>query len=287
MCFRIAIVLLMLVPAAAMADDPVRLTVMSFNVRYGTADDGSNAWPKRRDLVVQMLREYEPDVIGVQECLLFQAEYIAEELKGYRWIGLGRQENGTGEMSAILYNTRRLVPVESGHFWISKTPEVPGSSAWFSSLPRMVTWARFYDWRNDRSFHHFNTHFDHVSGRARAEGAKLLAERATAFDEGYPVVVTGDFNALAEESDPWQNAIDGGLKDAWTEAEKQAGPETTWSGFEAPDPDDQRRIDWVLYRGGLLPLTCETVIYNQEGQYPSDHFPVVAEFVLEAPADAG
>lgn len=263
------------------AAKPLELTVMTFNLRYGLAQDGENAWPKRRELLLETIRQHDPDVIGVQECLLFQAEYIEEELRGYRWVGVGREESGGGEMAAIFYRQKELMPVSSGNFWLSETPEVPGSKSWDSSLPRICTWAKFYHPASKEWFHVYNNHFDHVGQQAREESAKLVAKRVRELPEDAKVIVTGDFNAIAEESAPFKTFIEQGLFDSWLSAPARKGPVTTWSAFKSPDYESKQRIDWILFRGPLTCLTAETVTYNQEGRYPSDHYPVVATFKAE------
>ncbi|MBI1317672.1 MAG: endonuclease [Candidatus Hydrogenedens sp.] len=253
---------------------------MTFNVRYGTANDGENAWPKRRELLVETIKEQDPDVLGVQECLPFQAEYIQENLRGYRWLGIGREFNGDGEMTAVFYRERALVPIESGNFWLSEKPDQPGSKSWDSSLPRIATWARFHHPESGRFLYYVNTHFDHRGEEAREESAKLIAKRVA--DIAGPVIITGDFNAIAEDSAPWKALIDSGLYDSWVSAAKKTGPDNTWSGFTGPSPDRQRRIDWILFKGPLDCAEAEIITKNDNGRYPSDHLPVVSKFVWHA-----
>ncbi len=268
--------------AAAPEAKPLELTVMSFNIRYGLADDGDNHWNKRRDIVVDTIRAYDPDVVGLQECLLFQAEYLEEQLKGYRWLGIGRERGGGGEMTAILYKQRELAPIATDNFWLSDTPEVPGSQSWDSSLPRIATYAKFFHADSGTSFHFFNTHFDHRGKQAREESARLLAQRAKALPADDMVLITGDFNAYAEDSEPYTALTGAELFDSWTSADERKGPAITWSAFKAPEDDaPKRRIDWILFRGPLHCVSAETVLYNQDGRYPSDHYPVVAVFQQE------
>lgn len=261
--------------------EPFALTVMSFNVRYGLAQDGEDAWPKRREILVETIRQQDPDVIGLQECLLFQAEYLEEELRGYRWLGVGREQTGGDEMTAILYRQKDLMPVENGTFWLSESQESPGSKSWDSSLPRICTWAKFYHPKSNQWFHVYNNHFDHKGQQARDESAKIVSKRVGALPADAMVFVIGDFNSYAETSAPFQTFIEGGLFDAWMSTPERKGPSTTWSGFKAPDPDNKQRIDWILFRGPLACTAVETVTYNQDGRYPSDHFPVVAKFKME------
>jgi len=256
------------------------LTVMSFNVRYGTAGDGANAWPHRKTILTDTIRKFAPDVLGTQECLDFQADFIAQTLPEYRWIGIGRERDGKGEMAAVFYKKDLLCPIETGNFWLSETPDVPGSRSWNTECTRMVTWARFRHLPSGASFCFFDTHFDHASEEARQQSAALLARRAAALAGVLPIVIAGDFNAAAEETESWRILAQAGFTDAWVAAERKNGPEITFGDFAAPRAGEKGRIDWVLFRGPLKGAECETVLYNDKGRYPSDHFPVVARLVL-------
>lgn len=255
------------------------LSVMSFNIRYGSANDGNNAWDLRRDVVANTIREYGPDIFGTQECLLFQAQYLDNALTEYEHFGVGRERNGGGERMEIFYKTNILAPIETGNFWLSETPSVPGSRSWKSANIRMVTWAKFYHLKSKQFFYYLNTHFDHRSEEARAGAAALLAKFIQKLPKDAAVILTGDFNSDAERSEPWRILTRKAMRDSWLDAEKRVGPEVTWSGFKPPS-DSVNRIDWILYRGPLDVLRCETVTYNEDNRFPSDHYPVFAKFVL-------
>jgi endonuclease/exonuclease/phosphatase family metal-dependent hydrolase len=263
------------------SNTPIELAVMSFNIRYGTANDGDNAWPKRRETVANTIKEYKPSIVGLQECIDFQAMYLEEEIPGYRFIGMGREVGGEGEHSAILYNTKILAPMETGNVWLSEAPDLPGSRSWYSSNVRMTTWARFYHRETGRTFYFFNTHLDHRKEKARIGQAGVLLECIQAVPKGAPVLLTGDFNAKAEDSKPYDVLTGGGMKDAWLEAVKTKGPEVTFNEFGPPDTSIVRRIDWILARGPIDVNYCETVTYNESGRYPSDHLPIFARVTLK------
>jgi endonuclease/exonuclease/phosphatase family metal-dependent hydrolase len=257
------------------------LKLMSFNVRYGTADDGPDHWDLRRGFLVETIRAADPDVLGVQECLEFQAEYIAAGLEGYHWIGMGRDFDGSGEMTAVFYKKETLAPLDFEHFWLSEAPDSPGSKSWDTALTRMATRVRFLHRQEKKSFTVFNTHFDHKGVVAREQSAVLMATRAQGLPGDHPVVVIGDFNSFAEDSAPWQTFIDAGFQDSWLAAPEKIGPETTWSGFgKNQQLAGPHRIDWILFRGPVVALRTEIVTTNKDGRYPSDHFPVTAQLQL-------
>ncbi|GIU80619.1 MAG: endonuclease [Bryobacteraceae bacterium] len=270
--FRVALVLASLcVPAET-------LRVMTFNVRYPNPGDGANAWPARRDLLVETIRSRQPDVIGTQELFYEQGQYIVEKLPGYAWFGLSRRGNHEDEHMGVFYRKDRLRVVASGDFWLSATPEKPGSISWNMSLPRMATWAVFEIAGSGKRFRYFNTHFAHrrEDERARLNSAKLLACRIELLDAEEAVVLTGDFNAPAGGA--VHEALTRLLRDAWTEAAERKGPEDTFHGFTGkPRPG---RIDWILYRAPWKAVSAETVTDRRGDVFPSDHYPVLAVFEI-------
>ena len=182
LCLVLLFTAAFLFPAAqAPAAEP--LTVMSFNIRYGTANDGENRWENRRDALFELLRTEDADVIGLQEALSFQIQEIVAAVPGYAVTGVGRDDGRTkGEFSGILFRTSRLTVSEAGTFWLSDTPEVVASTTWGNTITRICSWARFVD-KDGRAFWHYNVHLDHQSQPSRERSAELLARRIAARDD--------------------------------------------------------------------------------------------------------
>jgi len=260
------------------ADTDVR--VMSFNIRYGTARDGDNHWDKRRDFVVETIRAFNPDLLGTQETLGFQRDFLARALSEYDSLGVGRDDGqDKGEMMALFYRRERFEKLDAGHFWLSTTPDVPGSKSWDSSLPRMVTWVRLRDRRRPQSppVCFFNTHFDHQGPTARLESARLIVKELQHRAEGASVILTGDFNS-GEASPPYQALFpaDGRLVDTFrANRPDRTKDEGTFSGFK-PDAVDGARIDWIGVSRDWQIRSARIDRTAREGRTPSDHFPVTA-----------
>lgn len=247
---------------------------MTFNVRYPAKGDGENIWEKRRDLLVATIRDKNPDLFGTQELFYEQGQYIVEKAPEYAWFGLSRRGNREDEHMGVFYKKDKLRLLESGNFWLSETPDVAGSMSWDVTLPRMVTWGLFELAGTQRRFYYYNTHFAHrpQDTPARVKSAHVIAERFHKLPADVPFVMTGDFNAAAGSEAYQVFAAD--LKDAWSTAERRTGPEGTFHGFRGTSRGT--RIDWILYRGPFRLTEAETVIRNDDGRYPSDHFPVFA-----------
>lgn len=265
-------------------DEPAELKVMSFNIRYGSAGDGDNAWEHRKEFLVETIESFSPDLLGTQETLGFQRDVLATLLPNYTPFAAGRDDGGEqGEMMAVFYRTDRFEVIDRGHFWLSETPDQPGSTSWDSSLPRMVTWLKLRDLQTPDAppIAFFNTHFDHRGEVARLESARLLRRMIASLAPNARVVVTGDFNC-GEGSPPYQAFFvdDSGtgprLIDTYRAAHPDRGPEEgTYSGFRS-DATRGPRIDWIACSTDWEIDAASIDRTSRNGQTPSDHFPVTA-----------
>lgn len=281
--------LLFLAATSACEEDTLTVSVLSFNIRYGTADDGENSWPRRKELVFDVIRDRNSDFVGLQEALRFQIDAIREAVPGYGEVGVGRDDGKeAGEYSAILYRQDRWKVDESGTFWLSDTPNVPGSASWGNGITRIVTFARFVEASTDRAIWVFNTHFDHQSQPSREKSAELLARRIAERDPAEPVIVTGDFNA--GEDNPAVQYLTGPatgspvrLVDTFRAVHPDADNVGTFNGFAGTS--DGPKIDYVLVEPGTRVLQADIIRDEDKDRYPSDHFPVSAE--IQFPATGG
>ena len=259
--------------AFAANKNPPPLRVMTMNVRLPSPGDGANLWEKRRDVMVDVVREQHPDVFGTQELFQRQGDYITSKLPGYTWFGVDRYGKHTDEHMGVFYRTAVLKKLESGNFWLSDTPDKPGSKNGPQPFPRMVTWALFEVKATGRRFYFYNTHFPYrdQDEDARSKSAQILLTRIKHENPAVPVVVTGDFNTTPKSQA--HILLTQTLHDARLSAPKVSGPKATFHNFTGT-PD--RRIDWILTRG-FTPVEEHTVTTHEHGNYPSDHFPVVAD----------
>jgi endonuclease/exonuclease/phosphatase family metal-dependent hydrolase len=260
------------------------LRVMSFNVRGSRFEDGHNIWPNRAELNAAVIRRHAPDLIGFQEFELPHLEFYAARLPEYDHVlGPGYNDREPFQYPAILFRRARLRVLDSGGFWLSTTPEIH-SAAWDTACIRSANWARLALTEGGRDLLHLNTHLDHISEQARAEGARLIAERLGGLRrDGVPAVVTGDFNC-SPDSTAHRALLAAGLADTYS-AVHGAAPVMTFHGFRGADYepksfDARDRIDWILADG--LRAVSHTIVLDAEPPlYPSDHYPVLAELALD------
>lgn len=264
--------------------------VMSFNLRYATAPDGENRWELRRKFLVDTIRQFDPDLLGTQECLAEQAECLRDSLPGYGFVGVGRDDGKlAGEMAALFYRQSRFRILDQGHFWLSETPDVPGSRSWDAALTRIATWARLRAIDDStRTLLFLNTHFDHQGEVARRRSGEVIAAWLQANRDGAQIVVTGDFNAPARSDIegpyralvgilPAAGAPPAGtppLFDTFSARSDTSTAHGTYHAFTGETSGD--RIDWILVSEGLTPVEAAIQRAHAAGRYPSDHFPVTA-----------
>ena len=266
---------------AAQAKKEVPLNVGSFNIRCNTTIDGENAWPYRKDRVMDLIEFHGYDIIGVQEA---RPEQMADmkRMTEYASVGVGRDGEQGGEFSAIFYRTDRIQLLDSGTFWLSETPDVV-SKGWDAALNRICTWAKMKDKQTKKVFYFFNTHFDHMGKQARRESARLLSDRIAAVSDEYSVMCTGDFNS-GDGSEPVE-IIKERLKDAEkVSLTKPYVPGWSFTEFSVAVPEKlmkNGKIDF-LFVNDLVVVQKFGILTDSDGKnHPSDHFPVFATVVLQ------
>lgn len=278
-------------PRRGEAGSPLR--VMSFNVRYGTAKDGPDRWELRRDLLILTIRKFDPDLLGVQEALDFQCDEIGAALgDNFTFHGVGRDDGKQkGEFTGIYYKRDRFERLDAGHFWLSETPDKPGSKDWDAALTRMASWVKLRDRKagagaSAPTVLFLNTHWDHIGKKARFESAKVIRKKIREMHPEGSVVIVGDFNAREDDeeyAELLRAADDDGPK--YVDAYRQIYParqaeEATFHSFKGGK--DGSRIDWIFHSEDLTATEAHIDRANEDGRYPSDHYPVTAVLVKES-----
>ena len=277
----------------AVADDSAELSLnlVTFNIRLLSEDDGPNQWKHRRELLFQTIREMDPDVMGVQEAYASQLKEIVEEVEGYAYEGVGRDDGkGEGEHAAVFYKVSRFEKVEHGTFWLSDTPHVVASNTWEAACNRVCTWVRLTDRASKRSFAVYNAHFDHQSIRAKENSPVVIVERMLEKDhDEEPLVLMGDFNS-GPASPQMAYLLQGKASLDGRERESKVvfintlprDESMRWATFHGwKGRTEGRQIDYVLVAGaGHRVISSAVNRHQEEGRYPSDHYPVTAKVVF-------
>lgn len=255
---------------------PDPFVVMTCNVRYGNAKDGPDSWPLRREQLAARIVGASPAVLGVQEALEHQMDFLAERLPHHARIGQGRDGGKKGEHAALFVDSRRFDVIAAGDFWLSETPEVPRSVGWDAALTRICTWAQLREIGTGRALWVWNAHFDHRGAVARVRSAELLAQRLAAHPG--PHLVLGDFNA-GERSEPLAALRATGLRDTFRDVHPAATAVGTFHAFRGGT--DGEKIDYVMAGAGIATQSA-AILWEPgpNGRWPSDHHPVVAQIVF-------
>jgi endonuclease/exonuclease/phosphatase family metal-dependent hydrolase len=279
------VTLLVVLSACSGNADRNAIKVMTLNVRFDNPDDSLNAWSQRQKVVSQFLTSEKPDILGMQEVLWHQYELLDSVLSDYASVGVGRNDGARdGEMNPVFFRKDRFDLVRTITFWLSETPEVPGTTSWGSSLPRIVTWLELVDRNNHQHFFCFNTHFAHDSDSARLISSRILLREVEKIAGEFPFVITGDFNMLPIS--PGYIILTGpnesvpALKDSYfTSERKPSGPDFTFNGFS--DSPGSGRIDYIFIKNGIKVLDHSTIIKKENNIFISDHWPVTSRILLK------
>ncbi|HSP53770.1 MAG TPA: endonuclease/exonuclease/phosphatase family protein [Cryobacterium sp.] len=259
------------------------LHVMTYNIRrrFPPFRPGSpDHWGTRKLLVSRILAAEQPTLLGVQEALADQVDFVADTLGSrYRWVGHGRNAAGEDESCAVFYDSDRLELTDWQQRALSKTPHKAGSRSWGNLAQRVVVSAEFTDTATGARLLAFNTHFDHLSWRSRRESASFLLDLVGAAREAEPeaaIVVTGDFNADAGAAVYRPLMAEGALRDTWEAAEERLTPQ--WGTFSNYRRSRQggKRIDLILVGQGVDVTSTGINAARFEGRAASDHEPVQA-----------
>ncbi len=271
--FLLSLAVLLLCGGCSNREKDVEIKYISYNIRYGTANDGDNAWDIRKPATKEMIEREQPDVFGLQEALVGQLEYIDSNFSQYSRVGVGRDDGKEdGEFMAVYYRNDKFKLLDNGNFWLSDTPD-ECSMGWDAACRRIVTWAKLKDKETGKVFYAFNTHLDHVGEVAREQSILLIVKRIDEIvkKDKAPVFLSGDFNSNVSSPifDPLKNI----MKDS-----RAILPESEWvSTYNNYGNGNDAMIDYIFYKNAEV-LDFKTLNGDYGKPYISDHYPVMATF---------
>ena len=286
--------------SGCMTEPRAQIKIGSYNIRLQSGDKGTpNAWDERKADLAAFIGKLDLDAFGLQEVCPDQADYLTNSLPHYTMVGVHREDGKRkGEASPVFFRKDRFEAIKSGTFWLSETPDVPGSKSWNTACTRVCSWMLLKDKRTGNTFCFANAHTDHKSELARKNGMLLIIERMREFaPAGTPIVFTGDHNCT-ETSEPAM-AVSALLKDTLYSTETPpSGPWRTYNGWKWKDSETTigealkmqsgareeqgPRIDYIYVSEGIRVKSHASRADSRPGVslYPSDHFPVTAEIEL-------
>jgi endonuclease/exonuclease/phosphatase family metal-dependent hydrolase len=222
----------------------------SYNIRCISSDDDAKGvgWDSRKERACNWVLDNKIDICGMQEVTPRQMDEVLKALPQYKYVGVGRTDGKRkGEFTPILYRKDRFIALDQGNFWLSETPDVPGSKGWDAALERVASWVKLKDKKTGQIFMAVNTHFDHRGNKARVESAKLIMKKIQEIVKDKPAAVTGDFN-ITSTSEAYATMVgsDFVMKDAYAVSPEHHGVHYTFNGYKKVDPAKASKIDFIF-----------------------------------------
>ena len=254
-------------------------SIVTYNIKYDDRSTQQNSWIMRKEGMIELIHSISPDILGIQEGLMHQVDYLDTNLNSFRYVGVGRDDgNKKGEFCAIYYNKNKYRLIKSSTFWLSENPSEV-SIGWDAALERICTYAQLETLNGNNKIWIFNTHFDHFGKMAREQSAKLLIKKIRNINtDGEPTVVMGDFNAL--DNSKVIEVLKKEFKDSIEISEKMHnGPIGTFNNF-LPKQEITKRIDYIFISGMKIVSHEHVNKKLDNGNHISDHLPVLTKMKI-------
>ena len=251
-----------------------KINIMTYNIRLDTETDGINMWDNRKEGIVSLIKEESVDILGIQEALPSQIEYLSKQLDDYSMIGEGRDGGNSGEYSAIYYKSKKMSLIETETFWLSETPEIP-SIGWDAAINRITTLGLFKMVNSSMDVLVYNSHFDHLGKIAREKSAVLILDHIKENNyQNMPLIVMGDFNANPDDL-PIE-LLSEELNDSFKILPIE-NPVGTYNGFDL-NSNLLDRIDYIFTKNIKITNYKHLDSKLSSGLWPSDHLPILITY---------
>ncbi len=240
-------------------------------------------WEARRGPMLRAIGAIGPDILALQEAESFPGSnedgtnLVVDALReGLPDMAVG----ATGDprqfppTQPILYARDRLELTDQGWFFFSETPDVIYSRTFDGGWAAFASWAEFRPVGGGAAFRVVNVHTDYSSGSNRLRSAELIRDRVAPWVEGgMPTFVVGDFNAISGA-----RTMDLIAEAGVTFLDTPGATFHLNRGLNLLPA-----IDHIGHSAGLRPVTAAMVFRERTGEvWPSDHYPVFADFAVPA-----
>ena len=257
------------------------ISIIDLNIRYVNNIDGINVWDNRKNKLIELLLNKKADIFFFQEITRIQSDFIDRYLSSiYEFVGEYRDSTDASEKCSICVNKLKYTIIHHGQFWLSSTPDVPGSNDFGNFFPRICTWATLKQIEGI-SLLFMNVHLDHVNLEAHLPCVRVLIEEELKIEQRFKdihfVFIAGCF--YCEE-----NAKE--IKYIKDQGYTEIMYENTFHGFTGIANNHWDYMFWKEKDGDDIEfkeahvLKKEGTIDESKNHYISDHFPVYAEFFL-------
>ncbi|AXY76863.1 endonuclease/exonuclease/phosphatase family protein [Paraflavitalea soli] len=266
--------------------------ILSCNIRVALDEDEAKGlgWSARKDICLRIIKDRKPDIVGFQEVLKVQADDLRKYFSSYQLFGFDgpeMDEHTTGyygiAKNPILFSKDRYELLTGGTYWLSEMPLVAGSKSWDTARARHANWVRLKEKKTGKELRIVNLHLDHISAEAKIQQAKMVVVESAQYQPDYIQILTGDFNSRFD-SKVFESVRNGGWKESYEtiHGEKEAGHTGhEFQGVNYDKANAKGRIDYIWYRGKIKPADAAIVKDAVNGKYPSDHFFLQADLIID------
>jgi len=266
--------------------------ILTCNIRVALDEDEAKGvgWSARKDICLKIIKDKKADIICFQEVIKVQADDLKKYFSSFRLFGFDGPEmdpHPTGYFgiakNPIMFSKDRYELLTGGTYWLSETPLVAGSKSWETARARHANWVRLKDKKTGKELRIINLHLDHVSNEAKIQQAKMVVEESAQYQPDFIQLFTGDFNSKFD-SKVLDSIRNGGWKESYETlyGEKESGFTThEFEGEKYEKGASKGRIDFIWYKGKIKPAAANIIKDAINGKYPSDHYFMQADFVID------
>jgi endonuclease/exonuclease/phosphatase family metal-dependent hydrolase len=268
-----------------------KIRVMSYNMLFDLYDhnlEEVNRWPQRLPRIAELVEGSGPDLIGIQELQSHQAADLMQQVG--ETYGFFTKPSDDGEKNGILYRKSRFEIVDQQVIYMSDTPQTPCKDT--------LTVIKLKDTATDKVLAICNTHLAFSNIEKRAFQADFIQKFIQELEIQMPVLLTGDLNTFPNRPDmiklpffdgdyilkkmsspTFCNARDVSLlghvgpMSTFTNVVEDAAP---FKGTGTPGVF----LDHIFVSTGITVLIHAVQPATVNGNYPSDHMPVLVDFII-------
>lgn len=259
-----------------------KIRLVTYNMLFNLHDDSldeENRWPNRLPRIVELIRDMRPDIINTQELYPSQVQDIVD-LIGENFSFFPGQKEEVGESYGIFYRTDRFELVSS-------------------YMEQSLSMIQLRDLKTDKIFHVFNTHLAFSNIEKREAQAHKISQIIEPFAQQMAVIFTGDLNTFPERLDlPALPFYDGDYihrilsKGSLKNSHEQSllghfGPISTFTNSHTDIKPFQGTgtpgviLDYIYVSKKITVLTHAVEHGTVNGHFPSDHMPVLIDFLID------
>ena len=267
----------------------------TYNIRYSlknNGDTGDKLWSNRAEYVYRIVRQYDFDVVGMQEVTGGSSQQLKDVETNMTEYTMYAVESAKGDQgyNAILYKTNRYNLIEQGVFYLNEHPETEGLG-WTTNEqhPRLCIWTHLEDKATKQDFYFCCTHVNYGPTESGIESARLMARMIRDIAGQTPVILVGDFNMSRTEHELSYRNYMGEFYDSFLTTKTECIPTTnpsvegTATNWETAGSGrfSGNAFDHIFY--DHMECLNRYIITEDFGRSvtPSDHLPVMGRFRLQ------